>query len=138
MHSRTARGSSLLPLSYIAWPLPEAAAIKRKRACAGETCHAFLWYKSVAVSLLHPTPRRPGAKPKSGRSNSCAIRMAVLLRSGVGEGSEKVILQLVEADEPPAHLPVGPDAIRNIREKIGAIQAEIAAWEAVLSPTNYQ
>ena len=65
--------------------------------------------------------------------------MAVLLRSGVGEGSEqRVILQLVEADEPPAHLPVGPDAIRNIREKIGAIQAEIAAWEAVSSPTNYQ
>ena len=62
--------------------------------------------------------------------------MAVLLRSGVGEGSEaaRVILQLVEADEPPAHLPVGPDAIRNIREKIGAIQAEIAAWEAVRLP----
>ncbi len=118
-------------------PLPEAAAIKRKRACAGETCHAFLWYKSVAVSLLHPTPRRPGAKPKSGRSTRAPSAWPCCCDPVLAKAA-RVILQLVEADEPPAHLPVGPDAIRNIREKIGAIQAEIAAWEAVSSPTNYQ
>ena len=47
------------------------------------------------------------------------------------------ILRLVESADPPAHLPLGPDAVQSIRDKIATLQAEMAAWEAVSLGTNF-
>jgi len=49
----------------------------------------------------------------------------------------RAILDLVEAPEPPAHLLLGRDAVGFVREKIGALKAEIAAWEQVSLSTDF-
>jgi NAD(P)-dependent dehydrogenase (short-subunit alcohol dehydrogenase family) len=49
----------------------------------------------------------------------------------------QAILALLRSDKPPAHLVLGPDAVRAVREKLGAMQSEIAAWEPVSLSTNF-
>ena len=47
------------------------------------------------------------------------------------------ILTLAEAPEPPAHLLLGSDALRLVREKLGELQAEIAQWQGITQSTDY-
>ena len=47
------------------------------------------------------------------------------------------ILRLVESPDPPAHLPLGPDAVQSIGDKLGTLQAEMAAWKDVSLATNF-
>jgi NAD(P)-dependent dehydrogenase (short-subunit alcohol dehydrogenase family) len=49
----------------------------------------------------------------------------------------QAILALVKSDKPPAHLVLGPDAVRAVREKLTMMQSEIAAWEPVSLSTNF-
>ncbi|MEX6689975.1 oxidoreductase [Danxiaibacter flavus] len=49
-----------------------------------------------------------------------------------------VILQLAASKNPPLHLPVGTDAVKNIREKIELISREIQEWEAISTSTDHQ
>ncbi|MEO7067417.1 MAG: oxidoreductase [Rhodanobacter sp.] len=46
------------------------------------------------------------------------------------------ILRLVEAKSPPAHLLLGSDALKLVREKLSSSAAEIAAWEALTLSTD--
>ena len=46
------------------------------------------------------------------------------------------IVQLIEADDPPAHLILGKDALRMIRNHRARVETEIAAWEAVSLSTD--
>jgi NAD(P)-dependent dehydrogenase (short-subunit alcohol dehydrogenase family) len=46
-----------------------------------------------------------------------------------------VILQAVDAAEPPLRLPLGEDAYRRIREKLDKVHADMAAWEKVATKT---
>jgi NAD(P)-dependent dehydrogenase (short-subunit alcohol dehydrogenase family) len=48
------------------------------------------------------------------------------------------ILKLIASPEPPAHLVLGRDAIGFVREKLGALKAEIAAWEQVSLSTDFE
>lgn len=41
------------------------------------------------------------------------------------------ILKLVDADEPPLHLPLGNDAVGVVEQKIASLQADLAAWRDV-------
>jgi NAD(P)-dependent dehydrogenase (short-subunit alcohol dehydrogenase family) len=41
----------------------------------------------------------------------------------------RVVLDAIELDEPPAHLLVGPTALKNVRERVGEWTAEIDRWE---------
>ena len=49
----------------------------------------------------------------------------------------QAILTLIKSDNPPAHLVLGPDAVKVVREKLDALQAEIAAWEKVSAGTSF-
>jgi NAD(P)-dependent dehydrogenase (short-subunit alcohol dehydrogenase family) len=49
----------------------------------------------------------------------------------------KVLLDLVEAENPPLHLVLGVDAVRLVRDRAEAFLAELDAWEAVSFSTEY-
>jgi NAD(P)-dependent dehydrogenase (short-subunit alcohol dehydrogenase family) len=50
----------------------------------------------------------------------------------------QAILKLIASPEPPAHLVLGRDAIGFVREKLGALKSEIAAWEQVSLSTDFE
>ena len=48
-----------------------------------------------------------------------------------------VIVKLADSENPPLHLPVGPDAIKNFRDKTAQMTQEVEAWESVSISTNH-
>ncbi|MDR6289438.1 NAD(P)-dependent dehydrogenase (short-subunit alcohol dehydrogenase family) [Inquilinus ginsengisoli] len=58
-------------------------------------------------------------------------------QSGDPAKAARAILQLVEAKDPPAHLLLGPDAVKLVDEKLTALQAELKAWEQVSLSTDF-
>jgi NAD(P)-dependent dehydrogenase (short-subunit alcohol dehydrogenase family) len=48
-----------------------------------------------------------------------------------------VILQAVDATEPPLRLPLGKDAYARINEKLAKVHADMAAWEKVATATGF-
>jgi hypothetical protein len=44
---------------------------------------------------------------------------------------------VTEANEPPLRLVLGPDALRFVGDKLGALQAEMLKWAAVSAATNF-
>lgn len=56
---------------------------------------------------------------------------------GDPEKAAKAILAVLNESAPPIHLLLGADAVQRVREKIGSLLDEIAAWERVSSSTNY-
>ena len=47
------------------------------------------------------------------------------------------VISIVDAANPPVHLLLGPDAVAAARGKLERFGAEITAWEALSSSTNY-
>ena len=47
------------------------------------------------------------------------------------------MIRITETANPPAHLLLGPDAVKVVREKLGALQEEIKAWEALSVSTDF-
>ncbi|WP_175842601.1 oxidoreductase [Burkholderia contaminans] len=68
------------------------------------------------------------------------IRQAREERSGKQPGDPakgaRAMLAAIAADRPPAHLLLGSDALRLVRGKLAALDAEIRAWEAVTVSTD--
>ncbi|VWC83353.1 short-chain dehydrogenase [Burkholderia contaminans] len=68
------------------------------------------------------------------------IRQAREERSGKQPGdpakAARAMLAAIAADHPPAHLLLGSDALRLVRGKLAALDAEIRAWEAVTVSTD--
>ena len=112
--------------------------------------------KEVASFGIHVTAVEPGGfrTDWAGRSMVRApqtiddyapvmgpVREARLARSGKQAGdpakAARAMIQLTEAANPPAHLLLGPDAVKVVREKLGALQEEIKAWEAVSVSTDF-
>ncbi|MGK6316833.1 oxidoreductase [Neorhizobium sp. DT-125] len=50
----------------------------------------------------------------------------------------KAVLELVRSENPPAHLLLGSDALRLVRDKLASLNAEIEAWEDVSISTDFQ
>ncbi|MBN3748673.1 oxidoreductase [Burkholderia sp. Se-20373] len=48
----------------------------------------------------------------------------------------RAMLAAIASDHPPAHLLLGSDALRLVRGKLAALDAEIRAWEAVTVSTD--
>ncbi|KVL28663.1 oxidoreductase [Burkholderia sp. MSMB1835] len=48
----------------------------------------------------------------------------------------RAMLAVMAADRPPAHLLLGSDALRLVRDKLSALDDEIRAWEAVTVSTD--
>jgi len=69
------------------------------------------------------------------------FRKSLAQRNGHQAGDPRkaadAIIFAVEADEPPLNLLLGPDALRFVGEKLGALQTEIMKWSAVSSATNF-
>ncbi len=70
-------------------------------------------------------PLRAARQRKSGRQPGDPAKAAAAL------------LRLVEAEDPPARLYLGADALTLVAGKIAAMQSEIAAWEQVSRSTNF-
>jgi NAD(P)-dependent dehydrogenase (short-subunit alcohol dehydrogenase family) len=49
----------------------------------------------------------------------------------------RVLIEIVEAPEPPVRLQVGPDAVRRIEAKNAAVAAEIEVWRTLSESTNF-
>lgn len=49
----------------------------------------------------------------------------------------QVLLQLVEAKNPPAHLLLGSDAVKLVGEKLATLQNELAEWRDVSLSTDF-
>jgi NAD(P)-dependent dehydrogenase (short-subunit alcohol dehydrogenase family) len=69
------------------------------------------------------------------------IRAARQAKSGNQPGdpvkAAQALLKLVEAENPPARLYLGGDALKLVEEKIETIKAEIAAWESLSRSTSF-
>jgi NAD(P)-dependent dehydrogenase (short-subunit alcohol dehydrogenase family) len=48
-----------------------------------------------------------------------------------------VVLQAIDADDPPLHLPLGPGAHRTAARKLDAFRADIAAWRDISIATDF-
>jgi NAD(P)-dependent dehydrogenase (short-subunit alcohol dehydrogenase family) len=70
-------------------------------------------------------PQRAGREARNGRQPGDPAKAA------------RAILQVVEAKDPPAHLLLGPDAVRLVEEKLAALQADFAAWREVSLSTDF-
>jgi NAD(P)-dependent dehydrogenase (short-subunit alcohol dehydrogenase family) len=49
----------------------------------------------------------------------------------------RAILKLVESTNPPAHLLLGPDAVKNVRASLRSLEQEITDWEDVSTSTSF-
>jgi NAD(P)-dependent dehydrogenase (short-subunit alcohol dehydrogenase family) len=105
----------------------------------------------IHVTALAPGPFRTEwagkSMVRSGRSIPdydalfAPIRRARQLTSGRQSGdparAAKVLLDLVEAENPPAHLILGADALKLVRDRTAGFLAELDAWEAVSRSTEF-
>ncbi|MDG9667719.1 oxidoreductase [Hahella sp. CR1] len=68
------------------------------------------------------------------------IRKARLEKSGKQLGDPKkaaaAILRVIDAEQPPAHLLLGSDALKLVREQLQALQRDIDAWESLTRSTD--
>ncbi|KVK94533.1 oxidoreductase [Burkholderia cepacia] len=68
------------------------------------------------------------------------IRQAREEKSGKQLGdptkAARAMLAAIAAEHPPAHLLLGSDALRLVRDKLAALEEEIRAWEAVTVSTD--
>jgi short-subunit dehydrogenase len=71
-----------------------------------------------------------------------SIRAARQAKSGNQPGdpakAAQALLKIVEAENPPARLYLGSDALKLVEEKIEAMKAEIAAWESLSRSTSFK
>jgi len=112
--------------------------------------------KEVASFGIHVTAVAPGGfrTDWAGRSMVRApqtiadyapvmgpVREARLARSGRQAGdpakAARAMIRITEAANPPAHLLLGPDAVKVVREKLGALQEEIREWESLSVSTDF-
>jgi NAD(P)-dependent dehydrogenase (short-subunit alcohol dehydrogenase family) len=49
----------------------------------------------------------------------------------------RALLTVIEAKNPPVHLLLGADAVKNVGDKLAALRSEIEAWEQVSTSTNF-
>lgn len=70
-------------------------------------------------------PIRRARQDKSGR------------QAGDPAKAAQALLTIVEAEDPPVHLLLGTDALALVRQKIGALAAEIDAWEELSRSTDF-
>ena len=99
----------------------------------------------------------PGAFRTHWASNSAIVRSARVIeeyaptagvvRAGLAkmDGQQEndpakgaiAIIAVVDSPHPPLHLPLGPDSVRYLRDKLAAMTQELAAWEAVSLKTGF-
>jgi NAD(P)-dependent dehydrogenase (short-subunit alcohol dehydrogenase family) len=48
-----------------------------------------------------------------------------------------VIVKLADSENPPLHLPIGPDAIKSFRDKTTQMTKDVEEWESISTSTNH-
>ncbi|VFU08463.1 Short-chain dehydrogenase/reductase (fragment) [Methylocella tundrae] len=81
--------------------------------------------RSIADYDAVMDPIRAARQAKSGRQPGDPAKAA------------EALLKLVESDNPPVRLYLGADALGLVENKIAAMRAEIAEWEAVSRSTDF-
>ena len=70
-----------------------------------------------------------------------AAAKVLAARNGRQDGdpakAAQAIMLAVDADEPPLHLVLGPDAFTRLGQKLGALQAELMKWAPVSVNTDF-
>jgi NAD(P)-dependent dehydrogenase (short-subunit alcohol dehydrogenase family) len=88
-------------------------------------------------SLVHAAHRIEDYDATAG-----AFRREMAARSGKQMGDPRkaaeAIVAAVEADEPPLHLLLGPDALAAAQAKIDALLADIEKWSSVTRATSFE
>ena len=111
--------------------------------------------KELAPFNIHVTAIAPGSfrtdwagrsMVRSARSISDynalfdPIRQAREAKSGKQLGdpekAARAMLAIIESDNPPAHLLLGSDALKLVKDKLVALNAEIEAWETLTRSTD--
>ncbi|KWH32005.1 oxidoreductase [Burkholderia stagnalis] len=69
-------------------------------------------------------PIRKAREEKSGKQLGDPVKAA------------RAMLAAIAAERPPAHLLLGSDALRLVRDKLSVLEGEIRAWEAVTVSTD--
>jgi NAD(P)-dependent dehydrogenase (short-subunit alcohol dehydrogenase family) len=49
----------------------------------------------------------------------------------------QVIMQVAASDNPPLHLPIGPDAVAMYEQNVAKVSQEVAAWRKISISTNH-
>ena len=80
--------------------------------------------RSIADYDMLFDPIRKAREEKSGKQLGDPAKAA------------KAILMVIGSDNPPAHLLLGTDALKLVREKLASYAAEIDAWEEVTRSTD--
>jgi len=61
--------------------------------------------------------------------------------SGTQDGdpakAANVIYQVVNSENPPLHLPLGPHSIEKFETKMAEVQKDIDDWKGISSKTNF-
>ncbi len=87
-------------------------------------------------SMIHVETTIPDYESTAGE-----FRRSMAKRNGQQKGDPRkaaeAIILVVETEQPPLHLLLGPDALQAAGEKFGALQAEILKWAPVSSGTNF-
>jgi NAD(P)-dependent dehydrogenase (short-subunit alcohol dehydrogenase family) len=70
------------------------------------------------------------------------IREARRTKSGHQTGdpakAAQAVLAIIEADDPPVHLVLGKDALKQVRDRSRRLLAELDTWEALSLSTEYE
>lgn len=68
------------------------------------------------------------------------VRQARLEKSGQQLGNPqkaaKAMLEIIASDQPPAHLLLGSDALKLVRERLVGMAQDIDAWERLTVSTD--
>ncbi|QGZ38137.1 short-subunit dehydrogenase [Pseudoduganella flava] len=104
----------------------------------------------IAVTAVAPGSFRTDWAGRSMRRSPRAIadydalfepvRQARIEKSGKQLGdpakAAQAMLKLIEADDPPAHLLLGSDALRLVRGRLAAFSTQLEKWEALTLSTD--
>lgn len=105
----------------------------------------------IRVCLIEPGPFRTDWAGRSAKrtekeikdySSTAGLTIKLLNRAnGKQEGDPEkacdVMIQVVDSENPPVHLPLGKIALEGFKAKIKSVQEDIAAWEAVSLKTSF-
>ncbi len=105
----------------------------------------------IKVTIVEPGPfrtqfggtsHRTPAKKIAYYENTAHKLVSIIQNySGTQDGdpakAAEVIYKVVNAPNPPLHLPLGPHSIERFESKMKAVQLDIDTWKAISSKTNF-
>jgi NAD(P)-dependent dehydrogenase (short-subunit alcohol dehydrogenase family) len=142
----------LSSLSAIVANPGEGAYVGSKSALQGvsESLASEVAHLGIRVTIVQPGPFRTDfagrslqkAPPIDDYADSVGAARELLRELDGNQPNDpargaQAIIQAVEADDPPLHLPLGPDAIEAIRAKLDEQRRELDAWAEVGGATAF-